>query len=805
MNTPRLAALLAAALLTPLAADAQNWELVWSDEFEGDSVDAGKWSFQTGDGCPDLCGWGNGEEQYYQQANASVGDGLLRITAREESVGGRAYTSARMRTAGLASWTYGRIETRAKMPEGSGFWPAVWLLPEDNAYGDWAASGEIDLLEVFGNDPSTVHGTVHFGGESPQNTFEGGSASLPAGQRFSDDFHEFAIEWVPGEIRWFLDGELYHTQSEWYSTAGRFPAPFDEPFHLLVNLAVGGAGGDPAASTFPQSLEVDYVRVFQSENAAPTVAMNPALNGFRAGVGSRINLSATAADADAGVARVEFWSAGTLLGSVTQSPYNFAIGPLAEGCYTVRARAVDLLGGETWSEPVSFSAGQCVQAPVGLVVPQLPALIQAEAFDLGGEGVAYHDLDEVNTGNPPGGGIRLDEGVDLEYAFGNREGFYVSDFEPGEWLEYTVEVPLGRGYLLEMRASSAAGAAVSLHADGIAVVPRLEIAATEAGSFPTWFARDFPLEAGRQVIRVQVEEGTLALDAFTLRPNPDAPVSGVFVLDDYQSTAIGEYGFFGSANGSIAAGTGGNRYLRVVFSGSGGTGSTFYGVTWRNYPDAAQVVIPADPWFSARVRHAGANTSVVRYALEVTLREDTDGNGWSDGDEDSHRLDTFFDTASFNDEWVTISAPLSSFLDLQTGGNGVLEINIDEIVFVASQVEGPNPSSVEVHIDDVRLSTGPIDTGVRSDVLPGELRLLPPFPNPASGETRVGIETAWTQRVTLDLFDVLGRKVASVLDAQLPAGLHQRQLHVDALAPGIYFLRLGSGGSWSTTPLVVAR
>ena len=248
-----------------LPAWAQTWELIWADEFDGTEVDQAKWTFQLGDGCPDLCGWGNNELEWYQAENATVADGFLTITAKEEQAGGKNYTSARMRTINQGDWTYGRFEVRAKMPIGKGLWPAIWMLPTDpSIYGTWAASGEIDIMEYVGDKPAEVLGTIHYGAPWPGNQFSSNTFTLQQGT-FNDDFHVFAVEWEQGKIRWYVDEVLYATQTSWSSTGGSFPAPFDVDFHLILNVAVGGnLPGDPDASTtFPQAMVVDYVRVFR--------------------------------------------------------------------------------------------------------------------------------------------------------------------------------------------------------------------------------------------------------------------------------------------------------------------------------------------------------------------------------------------------------------------------------------------------------------------------------------------------------------------------------------------------------------
>jgi beta-glucanase (GH16 family) len=243
----------------------QDCELVWSDEFDGTSVDTNKWEFMIGDGSAyGIPGWGNNELQYYRSQNATVANGELTITAKQESFGGKQYTSARLRTLNKGDWTYGRMEMRAKLPVGQGMWPAFWMLGSNSPYGGWAASGEIDIMESIGSNPERIYGSIHYGGEAPANNYSGNSTYLAAGT--ATDWHVYAVEWQEGIIRWFVDGQLYSTQTSWYSTNGPFPAPFDVDFHLLLNLAVGGYfPGNPDGSTvFPQQYIIDYVRVYQT-------------------------------------------------------------------------------------------------------------------------------------------------------------------------------------------------------------------------------------------------------------------------------------------------------------------------------------------------------------------------------------------------------------------------------------------------------------------------------------------------------------------------------------------------------------
>lgn len=247
------------------AAETPGWKLVWSDEFNGKELDFTKWSVEENGH-----GGGNGELQFYvdRPENVRLENGNLVLEARKDSYSSagvvKDYSSGRIRTKRHASWTYGRFEVRAKLPTGRGIWPAIWMLPEKEAYGGWAASGEIDIMELVGHEPAKAHGTLHYGASWPKNVHTGEPFTLKSGI-FADDFHVFALEWEKGVFRWYVDGELYQTQTKWSTTGGEFPAPFDQPFHLVLNVAVGGGWPGPpdAATVFPQRMTVDYVRVFQ--------------------------------------------------------------------------------------------------------------------------------------------------------------------------------------------------------------------------------------------------------------------------------------------------------------------------------------------------------------------------------------------------------------------------------------------------------------------------------------------------------------------------------------------------------------
>jgi beta-glucanase (GH16 family) len=243
----------------------RNWELVWSDEFEGSAgtlPDASKWTYDIGTGAN---GWGNQELEYYTKRTDNVrldGTGNLVITAKKENYSGSAFTSARIKTQGLFSQTYGKIEARIKTPYGPGIWPAFWMLGDDIGTVGWPQSGEIDIMELKGHIPNVVYGTLHGPG------YSGGAAKTKSyglqNSRFDQDFHVFGIEWKENQIDFFVDGFLYQrvtpkdVTGEWV---------YNHPFFLILNVAVGGnfVGFPTDGTSFPQNMYIDYVRVYKAK------------------------------------------------------------------------------------------------------------------------------------------------------------------------------------------------------------------------------------------------------------------------------------------------------------------------------------------------------------------------------------------------------------------------------------------------------------------------------------------------------------------------------------------------------------
>lgn len=251
----------------PVSAMAYSgYSLFWSDEFSGDGLNTDYWSYELGTGSN---GWGNNELQYYRQENTAVAEGLLIIEAREQQFGGRQYTSSRLTTQTKMSFTYGRVDIRAALPRGQGVWPALWSLGARFDSVGWPESGEIDIMEMIGGSgrEDTVHGTAHWQDSAGLKRDQSGSHTLSGNRTLADGFHVFSLVWTPQSLSWFIDDIQYHTMT--LDESADLNA-FQHPFFLIFNVAIGGNWpGRPNANTqFPQRMLVDYVRVFQAENAA---------------------------------------------------------------------------------------------------------------------------------------------------------------------------------------------------------------------------------------------------------------------------------------------------------------------------------------------------------------------------------------------------------------------------------------------------------------------------------------------------------------------------------------------------------
>ncbi|MCQ2417598.1 MAG: family 16 glycosylhydrolase [Oscillospiraceae bacterium] len=262
----------------------EGWNLIWNDEFSGTSINTDYWTHETGyylGDDPNTWGWGNNELEYYTDSpdNSYVKDGVLTLKLLSEpkifpqdANRTAPYSSGKLISRDKFSFKYGRIDFCARLPVGNGIWPALWMLPNDNVYGTWAASGEIDVMEAKGRVQNEIYGTIHYGGTWPANKNTGNTYLFPEDTTYADDYHIYSCIWEKDKIRWYVDGICYSVipAEEWYSAAAPDNpyAPFDQEFCIILNLAAGGnfdGGITPDAASVPSEMQIDYVRVYQAE------------------------------------------------------------------------------------------------------------------------------------------------------------------------------------------------------------------------------------------------------------------------------------------------------------------------------------------------------------------------------------------------------------------------------------------------------------------------------------------------------------------------------------------------------------
>jgi hypothetical protein len=234
--------------------------MVWSDEFSQNSLDMNSWNYETGGY------WYNNELQYYREGtnNTTIQNGKLVITAKKETYQNREHTSARLTTEGKVEYKYGRIDVRGKFPKGQGIWPAIWLLGDDHSSVGWPACGELDMVELLGHTPQTVHGSINYGPQGNSWAYTKTTTYTLPGEDFSDKYHVFSILWEENSIKYYVDDNLYTTYTPNNIVSGQVWR-FNHPFFFILNVAVGGdwPGNPDQTTTFPQQMLIDYIRVFQ--------------------------------------------------------------------------------------------------------------------------------------------------------------------------------------------------------------------------------------------------------------------------------------------------------------------------------------------------------------------------------------------------------------------------------------------------------------------------------------------------------------------------------------------------------------
>ncbi len=479
---------------------AQDWRLVWSDEFDQDGpVDETRWSHQVGGG-----GWGNAELQFYTDRrleNTRVEGGHLIIEAIHEPFSGHEYTSARLRSLGKGDWLYGRVEVRAMLPKGLGTWPAIWMLASDSDHGNrgWPDTGEIDIMEAVGHDAGKTHSAVH---TNALNHLMGNNPSATAAVPTSaDEFHVYALEWTPMRITTFVDGEpnlvFNRDNADWQRW------PFDKPFHILLNLAVGGTWGgaqgvDP--NDFPAQFVIDHVRVYEDASGPPTVTFPVASVPTEVAPGSPFSAQASASDPASPIVSVDIFQQDGLMARTDSDEAAFSVESLHPGCYALRAVATDADGWSGVSDTLFVQAGDtCGQAPYLMQAWRIPGRFEAEYYDLGGAGVAWADLSQGNAGT----GIRQAESVDIGPSGDLGGGYSIEKVARREWVEYSVNVEEAGVYRIVARVAGTTDGQMLLSMDGMDLDAPLTYASTSSTTFYRNASLEgFTLEEGPAVLRV---------------------------------------------------------------------------------------------------------------------------------------------------------------------------------------------------------------------------------------------------------------------------------------------------------------
>ena len=478
-----------------------DYKLVWAEEFDNSVIDKGVWKPETNPGVV----YNSHQKQYYtdRHDNSFIQDGKLIIRAQKEHHIINDYTSARLNTYENFGLRYGKIQARIMTAGGKGLRCKMFMLPENLEYGAWACSGQIDIMETQGANPDRVKGGIFHGGQGHYNKYSG-REYVPEGIDFSEDYHIYTVEWQPYEIRWFIDGKLYGMQNRWSSFSANYPAPFDKRFYLVLSVAVDGDTDD---SQFPAEMSIDWIRAYQIEddNQPPQIKITSPANDSTVNTGD-LQITVNVSDEDNNLEKVEFYNHNDLLGVSTVAPYNFTW-DVPDGCHMLTARAVDRAGFGC-SDSVEFVAGiGCPPAPYHGKPIDLPGRIEAEDFDTSPKEKAYWDTDESNNG-----GAYRKTGVDIQDCL--EGGYNIGWIEPGEWLEYTVNVTKTCNYDIVCRTGSPLdGAKLHIEFNGENKTGTLEVVNTgDWQNYTNLIKENVNLQAGIQKMKVVIENGGFNLN-----------------------------------------------------------------------------------------------------------------------------------------------------------------------------------------------------------------------------------------------------------------------------------------------------
>ncbi len=440
---------------TPDNPAISGMDLIWQDEFSGSALNTGVWDYNTGyylSDDPNSWGWGNNELEHYTDNtnNVYLADGKLNITALNEPRSFpqdpsriAPYSSGKINTRDSFSFQYGRIDFRAKLPTGNGIWPALWMLPVNDTYGAWAASGEIDVMEAKGRLPGITSGAVHFGGQWPVNRYISGEYVFPGGQTFDSDFHVYTLVWEEDNFKWYVDGVCFLkiTREQWYTIGapGNENAPFDQPFYIIMNLAIGGhfdGGLAPDPEDIPATMQVDYVRVYKpgdGEDPEPAPVTGITLNRSEAALapGETVTLNATVTPSNAGNKNVTWSSGNPQVATVN----NGVVTGVASGTATITATTQE--GGFTASCTITVSTTPSVIV-IGDAVRGVR--ISGDNAEFYVNGATFADLHYILNGGPQ-------MNVAMTPAGGGNYTYPVNNLNYGDTIDYFFTYNPGGGAL----------------------------------------------------------------------------------------------------------------------------------------------------------------------------------------------------------------------------------------------------------------------------------------------------------------------------------------------------------------------
>ena len=481
-------------------AGCSQYKLVWSDEFDGTEIKKGNF---THDVYPGVVSTAR-EIQYYTDRpnNSFIKNGNLVISVNKEKHEGHEYTSARLNTYGKFDFRYGKIEARIKMPSGNNLQSRFWMLPVTLDYGSWASSGQIDIVQAIGEKPAAVSGGLYFAGPSRAHKHV---SKEYAGKNidFSQGYHIYTLQWQPYEMQWLVDGKLHAVQNQWNSVEADYPAPFDKPFYLVLNVAVlKGIVGDMV--TWPQQMSVDWIRVYTDEsgNKSPKVKILSPADETEIATGDDIVIKVAASDPENKLDRVEFYNGDELIGRDKTPPYSFAW-PGPDGCHDIMVKAIDEQGYVRAAFVEVVKGVGCLPTPFHGKPSEIPGKIEAEDFDQSNKAESYYDRDPSNNG----GAYRLDTEVDIQTC--NEGGYNIGWMENEEWMQYTVDVKAEGNYDIKCRVASPREnvARFRIEFDGVDKTGGLIVPHTgDWQIFTDLVAENIKLSAGKQVMKVFVEE-----------------------------------------------------------------------------------------------------------------------------------------------------------------------------------------------------------------------------------------------------------------------------------------------------------